>query len=60
MSDKKYILTDCPKCGTEHRVHKLRAARGTVRCTNCKTLFFVTNLTKQERAFMAAFGKGGK
>lgn len=58
MSDKNYILIDCPECGTEHRVHKLRAARGMVRCTNCKTMFVVTNKTVQERAFIAAFGKG--
>ena len=59
MSDDHYVWADCPACGAEHRVHKLKAARGTVRCKNCKTMFAVMNQTAQESAFLAAFGRVG-
>lgn len=60
MSDKNHILTDCPECGAEHRVHKMRAAHGTVRCTNCGFYFYVSKTSVQERAFLEAFGGGGR
>lgn len=56
--DSHYVLTDCPNCNTEHRVHKLRAARGMVRCTSCRTYFIVTTATAEESAFMRAFAGG--
>lgn len=45
----KYVLVDCPNCGTEHRIHKLRAARGMIRCTKCKVYFFVAKKEMAER-----------
>ena len=58
--DSHYVMTDCPKCGTEHRVHKLRAARGMVRCTICRKYFIVTKATAEESAFMRAFARSNK
>jgi len=58
MGDKKYIYTECPVCGTEHRVHKVRVARDMVRCTNCKTYFVVSKIPKKHtktEAFMKVF-----
>lgn len=42
MSDKNYVLIDCPACGTEHRIHKIRTRNSLIKCKNCKCLFFVT------------------
>lgn len=54
--DSWHVLVDCPHCGTEHRIHKLRAARGMVRCRNCKTMFVVMDQTVEESAFIQVFG----
>ena len=53
-----YILSDCPECGTEHRIHKLRAAYGQITCKNCKAWFVIMNQSAEEAAFMKAFGGG--
>jgi len=58
MSDKAFVLTDCPECGTEHRIHKLRAACSMIKCTNCGALFIVMKQSAEEAAFMKAFGGG--
>ena len=56
-NDSSFVLTDCPRCGTEHRVHKLRAARSMIKCTNCGARFVGTTAIVGESAFMKAFGR---
>ena len=58
--EDNYILTDCPDCGTEHKVHKLRATRGMVRCTNCKCWFIVTSRIVKESVLDRIFGRKRK
>lgn len=57
-NDSPFVFTDCPECGTEHRVHKASATRRVIKCTNCKAMFIVTKATVAETAFMRAFGGG--
>ncbi len=45
--ESNYVLTYCPVCGTEHRVHKLRAKHSSVRCKGCKTEFIVSSIPRK-------------
>lgn len=33
--DPAYIRTDCPACGTENKIHRMRARPGHAKCTEC-------------------------
>ncbi len=39
--DPAYIRADCPACGTENRIHKMRARHGHAKCTECGAFLVV-------------------
>ncbi|RLD18717.1 MAG: hypothetical protein DRI69_09820 [Bacteroidetes bacterium] len=39
MNKDRYVLTKCPECGTEHRVHKIKVMRFPIKCTSCGARF---------------------
>lgn len=58
-NDRNFIYCNCPKCGAEHRIYKIKAARDMIRCTNCMTHFAVNKAPAEEAAFIKVFaGKG--
>lgn len=39
--DPAYIRADCPACGTENKIHKMRARHGHAKCAECGAFLVV-------------------
>lgn len=36
-----FIRVDCPACGAENKIHRMRAKHGHVMCTECRTFLVI-------------------
>lgn len=39
--EDRYIRVDCPACGAENKIHRMRARHGHTKCAECGALLVV-------------------